>query len=244
MAKWIQNISGSIPHTDKNVNIALDGRNLIVTGANGSGKTSFLRALYEKVDLLIAKKQGADLPQIKKNLSEWQKMLNQAQKGTTQYDMAANQVKIFESQIDAIEGGIQVDIPDNINLSSLYDDRKAVIRFFEEKRFAEITPATTAKGLSVEEESAKQQKSAQKFGNNLEQHLVNLMNVPSDNPNCFSSIIPSLKSAKGRKIMAVNTKIIDLYWRMRQFYESYKANEILLALLRELSWTNNLHNYE
>jgi predicted nuclease of restriction endonuclease-like (RecB) superfamily len=29
-------------------------------------------------------------------------------------------------------------------------------------------------------------------------------------------------------------------WRMKQFYETYKNNEILSSLLRELSWTNNL----
>jgi predicted nuclease of restriction endonuclease-like (RecB) superfamily len=29
-------------------------------------------------------------------------------------------------------------------------------------------------------------------------------------------------------------------WRMKQFYETYKDDQILSALLRELSWTNNL----
>jgi predicted nuclease of restriction endonuclease-like (RecB) superfamily len=29
-------------------------------------------------------------------------------------------------------------------------------------------------------------------------------------------------------------------WRMKQFYETYKDNEILSTLLRELSWSNNL----
>ena len=29
-------------------------------------------------------------------------------------------------------------------------------------------------------------------------------------------------------------------WRMKQFYETYKDSQILSALLRELSWTNNL----
>lgn len=29
-------------------------------------------------------------------------------------------------------------------------------------------------------------------------------------------------------------------WRMKQFYECYKHNEKLSALLREISWTNNL----
>jgi hypothetical protein len=58
----------------------------------------------------------------------------------------------------------------------LYDERKAVIRFFEERHFSEILAATTAKGLSEEEENAKRQPLTQKFGNNLEQHLVNLAN--------------------------------------------------------------------
>jgi predicted nuclease of restriction endonuclease-like (RecB) superfamily len=30
-------------------------------------------------------------------------------------------------------------------------------------------------------------------------------------------------------------------WRMKQFYEFYKDNEKLSSLLREISWTNNLH---
>jgi predicted ATP-binding protein involved in virulence len=46
MDKWIKNISGKIPHTNKVVNIDLDGKNLIVTGANGSGKTSFLNVPF------------------------------------------------------------------------------------------------------------------------------------------------------------------------------------------------------
>jgi predicted nuclease of restriction endonuclease-like (RecB) superfamily len=29
-------------------------------------------------------------------------------------------------------------------------------------------------------------------------------------------------------------------WRMKQFYETYRGNEKLSALLRELSWTNNI----
>lgn len=135
MEKWIKNISGEIPHTHKTVNIALNGKNLILTGANGSGKTSFLKAVYEKVDLLVAQKQSDDL-----------------------------------------KNGLLVDIPDSATFSSLYDDRKAIIRFFEEKRLSEIIQPTTAKAVSVEEENAQEAKASDKFANNLEQHLVNLKN--------------------------------------------------------------------
>ncbi|MDR3048081.1 MAG: ATP-binding protein [Bacteroidales bacterium] len=174
MEKWIKNISGIIPHTNNNINIELEGKNLIVTGANGSGKTSFLKAVYEKVNLLIAQKKGADLPQIKQNLKTWQNELNRTQKGTTAFDAAANQIKHLETQLNAIEGGLQVVIPDNINFSSLYDDRKAVIHFFEEKRLSEIIQPKTAKAVSLEEEEAKKQNPSQKNANKLEQHLVNL----------------------------------------------------------------------
>jgi AAA15 family ATPase/GTPase len=179
MNKWIQAISGNVPHTNKSVDIALNGKNLIVTGVNGSGKTSFLKATYEKVDLLVAKKRGADLPQIKQNLLQWQDFLKKSQKGTTQYNQYMQTINMWESQISAVEDGLQVIITDTIAFSSLYDDRKAVIRFFEENHFSEIIPATTAKGLSLEEDDAKRQSPEHKFGNNLEQHLVNLMNRQS-----------------------------------------------------------------
>ncbi|GHV14316.1 ATPase AAA [Spirochaetia bacterium] len=186
MEKWIKSISGAIPHTNKTVDIVLDGKNLIITGANGSGKTSFLKALYEKTDVLIVKKMGAGLPFLKQQLlklSYWQKNgMMVAEEGAPQHDeynTMVSQIKTLESEINAIESGLCVDIPGNIGFSALYDDRKAVIRFFEEKRLADITPATTARGLSTEEENAKKQDPAQKFGNNLEQHLVNLMNRQS-----------------------------------------------------------------
>jgi predicted ATP-binding protein involved in virulence len=53
MDKWIKSISGEIPNTNTLVNINLDGKNLIVTGANGSGKTSFLNAVYKKVHMQV-----------------------------------------------------------------------------------------------------------------------------------------------------------------------------------------------
>ena len=55
--KYLFNICGDIPHAKiQNINIPLDGRNLIITGKNGSGKTSFLKLLEQKVLLHLDKK--------------------------------------------------------------------------------------------------------------------------------------------------------------------------------------------
>ncbi|MDR3047757.1 MAG: ATP-binding protein [Bacteroidales bacterium] len=170
MEKWIKSISGTIPHTNKNVNIALDGKNLIITGANGSGKTSFLKAMYENTDLLIAMKFGASVSATIK-----EKLLNSnMREGTIEFD---EEIKRVKNSILSKDGkSLYVDIPDDMNFSALYDERKAIIRLFEEKRLAEIKPASTAKGLSTEEGDAKEQDPKKNFGNNLEQHLVNLKN--------------------------------------------------------------------
>jgi hypothetical protein len=64
MAKWIQNISGVIPHTNKTVSNALDGRNLIVTGANGLGKIHMHNDDITAIKDSILKTVGEDCEKI------------------------------------------------------------------------------------------------------------------------------------------------------------------------------------
>ena len=132
MKGYIERITGVIPYTNKTVDIPLNGRNLIITGSNGSGKTSFLRAAYEKTILFIVDKKMADLSQL------------------------------------------QPIIPDNIQFSSKYDDRRAVVLYFEDRRLAKIIDATMAQGLQTEIEENRKAAYNQNVGNKLEQHLLNL----------------------------------------------------------------------
>lgn len=48
MNGYIKAITGAVPHTMKVVDITLDGRNLIITGGNGSGKTSLLEKIKQR----------------------------------------------------------------------------------------------------------------------------------------------------------------------------------------------------
>jgi predicted ATP-binding protein involved in virulence len=174
MAGYIERITGVIPHTNKSVDIPLNGKNLIITGGNGSGKTSFLRNAYEKTVLLIVNKKLADLPQLKQQLQAYYNHLTKLTKGTTDYDTYAMFVNRMQTQIESIESEVQLIIPDNINFSSKYDDRQAVILYFEDKRLANIAEARTAEGLQIEIEENREAEHNQKVGNKLEQHLLNL----------------------------------------------------------------------
>jgi len=176
MEKWIKSISGRIPFTQKDIKIDVDGRNLIITGANGSGKTSLLRAVYEKVDLFIAKKQTQEYLNLEQIIKNVQNSFNMQQVGTQGYDSTKQHLQYLLSQRDAINAGLEIIIPNPNQCSSDYEKGKSVIFFFEERHFSNIAPATAAKGLSEDAENAKKQPKSQRFGNSLEQHLVNLAN--------------------------------------------------------------------
>ncbi len=176
MNKYIQNIEGSIPNTLKSVEVNLNGRNLIITGANGSGKTSFLREIHQKTEVLIVQKQQADLPGLKQEYEHELKYWKEnTEKGTTQYDQRKRNVERIKSRLDAILLGLQIDIPNNIEFSAAYDDKVAVVKLFEASRTASISHANKAKGLQTEQKE-RQSQNASNLGNNLEQHLVNLKN--------------------------------------------------------------------
>ena len=174
MAGYIERITGVIPHTNKSVDIPLNGENLIITGGNGSGKTSFLRNAYEKTVLLIVEKKQADLPQLKQNLQTNNTYLDKSTKGTTNYDFFLQQVELYKREIEDIESGMQIYVPNNIPFSSKYEDRQAVILYFEDKRLANIAEAKTAQGLQTEIEENRKIAHNQNIGNKLEQHLLNL----------------------------------------------------------------------
>lgn len=176
MNKYIQNIEGSIPNTLKTVEVKLNGKNLIITGANGSGKTSFLREIHKKTDILIVQKKQADLPQLKQQYEQQLKYWNEnTVKGTTQYDKFKRHVENSKNNLDAVLLGLQIDIPNNIDFSAAYDDKLAVVKLFEASRTANISHANTAKGVETEQKE-KANQNTNNLGNNLEQHLVNLKN--------------------------------------------------------------------
>jgi len=174
MARYIERITGVVPHTGKSVDIPINGKNLIITGGNGSGKTSFLRNAYEKTVLLIVNKKQADLPMLKQNLQNSIIHLSKMTKGTTDYDSIFRQMEYYKKEVENIESELCPVIPNNIQFSSKYDDRHAVVLYFEDKRLANIVEAKTAQGLQTEIEENKKLAHNQNLGNKLEQHLLNL----------------------------------------------------------------------
>jgi AAA15 family ATPase/GTPase len=173
MTKYLDQITGVIPNTKKEIDILLNGKNLIITGSNGSGKTSFVKAVFEKVVLLIAQKQQANLPTIKEHLTYDENDLKRTEAGTSLYQIREKKIIARKIEIDEITAGLQLTIPDYVSFSAGIDAKTAMIKLFSANRAANITHAAAAHGLKTEQAKNITDNNPNP-GNSLEQHLLNL----------------------------------------------------------------------
>lgn len=175
-SRYITEISGKLPHTNVEVKIPLNKKNLIVTGPNGSGKTSFLREMHKKLSAIIRERKLESLKDTKASLASAENTINDVVRNSADYRNLEIYIAGLKSQLDEIENGIFFNIEKDTEFSQRLFDGTAVLSFFEAGRYARINHAETAKGIESEKERFADTSETRKLGENLEQHLVNLKN--------------------------------------------------------------------
>ncbi|HBZ2179803.1 TPA: hypothetical protein MHK35_24530, partial [Klebsiella pneumoniae] len=81
-------------------NIELNGKNLIIVGNNGSGKTLFLRALNECLSEIFRNQYVTTIGQLKKTLNEQVSVAKQLQVDTDGYNNVMNSVSILNEFLE------------------------------------------------------------------------------------------------------------------------------------------------
>lgn len=171
--KYLINISGDIPHAGiTNINIPLNGKNLIITGRNGSGKTSFLNNLNEKLALHFSK-EIQQKNQYEKHLVYYQEQIKTHSEGSYQYSDAKSSIKRIQNDINNLTKSLNLEFKNEFDLLNLYDNYKAIYKSFEAMRKSIILHVTSSTSIDFEKETAKNNK-FNNLGNKLEQHLVNI----------------------------------------------------------------------
>lgn len=167
----IKKITGLPPGTNRKYEINLNGKNLIIVGGNGSGKTSFLREIWARLDSQIIENKISSLDSIKNSIKGLEE--NIKKNYGTQHDRL-NWVQIIASHKEWLReyyGWVDVEYTDVSSLILSNSQKNIILRYFEAYRKSDIQASQSATGVKVEPQSID---ILSNLGKSLEQHLLNL----------------------------------------------------------------------
>lgn len=164
--------------SDKRVTTNLNGKNLIITGENGCGKTRFLRQLHSYLQQFF-KRQIQSKEIIQQQLNGSQQQLERLSASHQSYNAYANQVKSYTQQLERISNE-SMEISDTDALFELVNNNQFILRFFEANRLANnIASNGQIESISNVKQAGKSQNFEQDSSNQFEKYLVSYYNYGS-----------------------------------------------------------------
>lgn len=180
MQKFITKIDATLQFTQKKISIALDGKNLIITGGNGCGKTQFLKQLFSAINTSLDANRSRQVLQLKRNISIFEDRLKHP--NLTQQDKNAHSHSLEQLQKQLSQLNMQSDCVltfDNYEYSVDKNTKKdLLLRIFEATRQYRSTSNNNA-NITVQsmQQNAQQQDLKVDLSGNFETYLVTFLNA-------------------------------------------------------------------
>jgi predicted ATP-binding protein involved in virulence len=169
--KAIQYIKGKLPNTNRDFSINVVGRNVLIVGDNGSGKTSFLEALNHALQKHISQGALNTIDQLKLNIESLEVSLETTNQPATIVAQWKESLDYCKSQLADISLPYYIEYNAPKELIERKKLKDFFISYFPAFRRAAIDSVSHATGSKVDLDSIDLD---QNLGRNLEQHLVNL----------------------------------------------------------------------
>ena len=167
-----------IGNSEKRVKIDLNGKNLIITGANGCGKTRLLRQLHTYLQQYFNRKIQSEKA-IQHQLNSNQKNLSNIAASDQSYNFYANQVKSLTQQLERVSNE-NMELSDADSLFKLVNNHQFILRFFEANRLANnIASNGQIESISNVKQAEKSKSYEQDSSNQFEKYLVSYYNYES-----------------------------------------------------------------
>ncbi|WP_235041469.1 AAA family ATPase [Vreelandella profundi] len=151
MSGYLTKIKTKIPYSDKEVDIDVNGKTLILTGGNGCGKTQLLSYVYNKLIARVIERKNTSIQQLKQNIEHLERLVEREGPTNSSYDSWVYGVEESKKQKEELENP-------PINLSDLedfvikYKNFHAVLLQFEAGRESDILkPSSVAPIDSLKE---------------------------------------------------------------------------------------------
>lgn len=167
-----------IGNNEKRVKIELNGKNLIITGENGCGKTRFLRQLHIHLTQVFNRRIQPK-EEVEAELSNYQLKLDKLKPSHPNYMSYINKVKSTTKNLERIHNE-SMDIGDIDSLFELIHQNQLILRFFEANRLAsEIANNGNVENISNMKQAGKAEHFNQDLSSKFEKYLVSYYNYAS-----------------------------------------------------------------
>ncbi|EKA4469341.1 ATPase AAA [Vibrio parahaemolyticus] len=155
MSGYLTKIKTKIPYSDKEVNIDVNGKTLILTGGNGCGKTQLLQLIYEKLKVSVIDRQNYNLADVERSLKSNQDHLSRIGPAHQHYKHYTQQVEMYSRQLE----DTKYPSLETSNLEEFivnYQELKALLIEFEAMRKSEIVKPSSVSSISSLRDQDKQ----------------------------------------------------------------------------------------
>ncbi|HAT3648708.1 AAA family ATPase [Raoultella ornithinolytica] len=137
MEKTVSELYGKIPFTDRKFFIELHGKNLIITGGNGSGKTRILENIYNQLSLSLDNPNHTSKKYHLDKISEYRNQLPLHPKGSDTQKYVLNIIETYKKYISDIEN-IKITTNDRPAKITLSKTIKPLLRYYTADRKSAI----------------------------------------------------------------------------------------------------------
>ncbi|HGY1014021.1 TPA: AAA family ATPase [Aeromonas salmonicida subsp. smithia] len=148
MLGYLTKIKTKIPYSDKDVDINVDGKTLILTGGNGCGKTQLMHYIYSKLKDTVIDRKNYAIADLERDLTTYQKLVMDNGPAHQHYDHFKKQVSFNTEKINEVKNP-PVQIRNIEGFIVKYFEFKAVLISFEAMRKSEITKPSTVTSLDA-----------------------------------------------------------------------------------------------
>lgn len=176
MKKHLKTIKYKQNHSENDITINLDGRNLIITGGNGCGKTTFFNTIDEHIKRIYVDKGHDQKERIKRELKILADALSEKKEGTKEYEQIKGTYNHSLNELEKYDDKIETTMPDPFKFSILLDEGRAIYKYFIAERKSSINASVGASKTSLDDKISinKYQTNEMRLGSEFENHLVNL----------------------------------------------------------------------
>lgn len=177
MLKLISSVQGTLPHTEKEISITADSKNIIVTGMNGCGKTVFLNAVLNAIKFSVEPNKISQKSNLLRNVEHYENLIKNENYPRDQIENFKLELKRSKIQLEDLfkSDHIAIKWSDHDAVLDKSYNRNLLVSFFEATRQYSNVNRNNRNALSSLSEIRKNgqnQQLNQDFSTSFESYLV------------------------------------------------------------------------